>query len=61
MENRLREFSAASILYVFDLFIKEKRLNTYWIENVFASLFKNRLYGWNADQYAKIFRYMMLI
>ena len=39
MEGRIRKFSPSSIITTFERYMKEERLDTYWMESVFVSLF----------------------
>lgn len=61
MEGRLREFSTTGILTVFEKFIRDNKVDNYWLENVFVSLFKHHRYLYNTEQIAKIFRSMMIL
>ena len=61
MESRIRRFTPSSILKMFERFMNEKRLDNYWLENVFISLFKNHQYPYDALQIGKIFRFMMIL
>lgn len=40
MEGRLRQFKNSSVLNIFSIYMEEKRLDNYWLENVFIPLFK---------------------
>jgi hypothetical protein len=44
MEGRLREFTPYAIIQVFEKFIRDNKMNNYWLENVFISLFKDPRY-----------------
>lgn len=61
MEGRLREFSPEGIIFVLEQFIRDKKVDNYWLENVFISLFKDKQYIYNAPQLTRIFRAMMLL
>lgn len=61
MEGRLREFSPEGIIRVFEQFIRDKKVDNYWLENVFISLFKDKQYIYSAPQLTRIFRSMMLL
>jgi hypothetical protein len=41
MEGRLREFRNSTVLTIFQIYLEENRLDNYWLENVFISLFKH--------------------
>lgn len=61
MEGRLREFSTNGILTVFDKFIRDNKIDNYWLENVFVSLFKHHQYLYDSKQIGKIFRSLMIL
>lgn len=61
MEGRIREFTPEGIIKVFHFFLEEDKLDTYWFENVFISLFKNNQYTYNAKQIGQIFRFMLIL
>ena len=60
MENRLREFSPSGIMKLFKRYYDEKRLDTYWFESVFLTLFREGQYQYDARDLGAIFRYMMI-
>jgi hypothetical protein len=61
MESTLRSFSADGIMQVFRLYYRDKKMDSYWLENVFVTLFKDSTYVYTAKQIAEIFHYMMLL
>ena len=62
MEGRIRKFSPSSIVSTFEHFMNEGRLDdTYWLENVFISLFKEERYYFTPQHVAQIFRFMMIL
>lgn len=61
MENRLRSFSPEGIIWMYELFQEENRLDEYWTVNVFIPLFKNSQYYYHPHQLRKIFRFMMVL
>ena len=60
-EGRIREFKGETVLEIFSIYLKDKKIDNFYLESFFVPLFKNKAFRWDGNQLGRIFRYLMIV